>query len=129
MFADAETATAIDACVRLCRFSFSSDTLHLSGCCLSGNPSSSCRFSPIYSASLKKKQVYIPYLSNLKWPLGSLRSRNLGWEQAQFFFSNSFTLLDSKTWPRTSKRGARKMQPRTNKTLRYKRRCRRIPNF
>ena len=36
----------------LCRMSFSSDTLDLAWSCLSGNPSSSCIFSLIHSASL-----------------------------------------------------------------------------
>ena len=36
----------------LCKMSLSSDTLHLAGSCLSGNPSISCIFSRIHSASL-----------------------------------------------------------------------------
>ena len=39
-------------CTTVCRLSFSSDTLHFVVSCLSGNPSSSCIFSPRHSASL-----------------------------------------------------------------------------
>ena len=43
----------LSATTYLCRMSVSSDTLHLAGSCVSGNPSSFCMFSPIHSASFK----------------------------------------------------------------------------